>query len=180
MIPFAEACVENTGILSCSARSCTASITELWNWPITALTLSCDASFLSPATPFSGVPESSSMTSSIFRPPGTPPGPLISSAAILAPRTMNWPAPASPGGDSGVSTPILTGPWARVGVRQERGGPASRPARGIWHQVPPLGDRVIRAHGMKGRMASRVVFVEPQDLLPCAHARCPRWAARAH
>src|SRR6185295_8572815 len=95
---------------------CTASMTELWNWPITALALSCDASFLSPATPFSGVPESSSMTSSIFRPPSTPPGPLISSAAILAPRTMNWPAAASPGGDNGVSTPILTGPWARAGV----------------------------------------------------------------
>ena len=40
----------------------------------------------------------------------------MSSAAILAPRTMNWPADASPGGESGVSTPIFTGFWARAGV----------------------------------------------------------------
>ena len=113
---FADAWVANTGILNCSARSCTAPMTELWNWPRTATTWSWVASFLNPATPFSGVPESSSMTSSILRPPRTPPLALISSAPILAPRTMNWPALASPGGESGVSTPILTVFWARAGA----------------------------------------------------------------
>src|SRR4030095_10654898 len=54
--------------------------------------------------------------SSILRPPRTPPCPLISSAAILAPRTMNCPAAASPGGESGVSTPILMGAWAKAGT----------------------------------------------------------------
>src|SRR2546427_12768184 len=57
----------------------------------------------------SGVPPSSSITSSILRPPSTPPRALRSSAAIFAPRTMNWPAMASPGGESGVNTPILSG-----------------------------------------------------------------------
>ena len=86
---LAEAWVRKTGTLSCSARSWTASATELWNCPTTATTLSWPASLRSPAAPFSGVPESSSTMSSILRPPSTPPFPLISSAAILAPRTMN-------------------------------------------------------------------------------------------
>src|SRR5262245_48833837 len=55
------------------------------------------------------------MISSIFRPPRTPPRALTSSAPILAPRTMNCPAAASPGGESGVSTPIFTGFWASAG-----------------------------------------------------------------
>src|SRR5262245_26820002 len=54
------------------------------------------------------------MTTSILRPPSTPPRALTSSAAIFTPRTMNWPADASPGGDSGVNTPILTGPCAKL------------------------------------------------------------------
>src|SRR5262245_51370076 len=73
------------------------------------------ASLRNPAEPFSGVPESSSMTSSIFRPPRTPPRAFTSSAPILAPRTMNCPAAASPGGERGVRTPIFTGFWARAG-----------------------------------------------------------------
>ena len=52
-----------------SASAWTAVITELWNCPMTATAWSCVASFRNPAEPFSGVPESSSMTSSIFRPP---------------------------------------------------------------------------------------------------------------
>src|SRR5262249_26952665 len=55
------------------------------------------------------------MTSSIFRPPRTPPRAFTSSAPILAPRTMNCPAAASPGGERGVRTPIFTGFWARAG-----------------------------------------------------------------
>src|SRR5258708_6767005 len=39
----------------------------------------------------------------------------MSSAAIFAPRTIDWPAAGSPGGESGVSTPIFTGFWARAG-----------------------------------------------------------------
>src|SRR5205085_6342675 len=49
------------------------------------------------------------------RPPSTPPRPWSSSTAILARRTMGWPAPASPGGESGVSTPILIGFCADTG-----------------------------------------------------------------
>src|SRR6266481_1151611 len=113
---FAEDCVRKTGTLSCSARSWTASVTELWNCPTTATTRSWLTSFRRPAAPFSGVPASSSAMISILRPPRTPPWPLISSAAILAPRTMNCPAVASPGGESGVRTPILTGAWAKAGV----------------------------------------------------------------
>src|SRR5712691_4292204 len=113
---FAEACVRKTGTLSCSARVRTASVKELWNCPTTATTRSWLASFRRPATPFSGVPASSSTMSSILRPPRTPPWLLISSAAILAPRAMNCPPVASPGGESGVRTPILTGAWAKAGV----------------------------------------------------------------
>src|SRR6266481_1053333 len=113
---FAEDCVRKTGTLSCSARSWTASVTELWNCPTTATTRSWLTSFRRPAAPFSGVPASSSTMSSILRPPRTPPCPLISSVAILAPRTMNCPAAASPGGESGVSTPILMGAWAKAGT----------------------------------------------------------------
>ena len=102
------------------------------------------------------------MTSSIFRPPSTPPGPLISSAAILAPRTMNWPAAASPGGDSGVSTPILTGPWARAGIAtRSAAAAASRHGtrdlrvmgvlhvkgigsiRAAWYEVSPMASRSV-------------------------------------
>ena len=92
-----------------------ASIAELWNCPITPATWSCVASLRKPAAAFSGVPESSSMTSSSFR-PRRPPLALTSSIAIFAPRTMNWPAPASPGGESGVNTPIFTGFWAKAGT----------------------------------------------------------------
>src|SRR5262245_32618971 len=83
---------------------------------MTAATWSCVASLRNPAAPFSGVPESSSTTSSILRPPRTPPRAFTSSTAILAPRTMNCPAAASPGGESGVSTPILTGFCAEAGA----------------------------------------------------------------
>ena len=51
------------------ARSCTAPITELWNWPMTATARSWLASLRNPATPFSGVPESSSITASNARAP---------------------------------------------------------------------------------------------------------------
>ena len=44
---------------------------------------------------------------------------------ILAPRTMNCPAAASPGGESGVSTPILTGFCASAGVAEPLASSAS-------------------------------------------------------
>jgi hypothetical protein len=52
----AEAWVAKIGTLNCSARSWTASATELWNWPSTATTPSWVASLRKPAAPFSGVP----------------------------------------------------------------------------------------------------------------------------
>src|SRR5262245_56081160 len=82
---------------------------------MTAATWSCVASLRNPATPFSGVPASSSTTSSICRPPRTPPCALTASAPIFAPRTINCPALASPGGERGVSTPSLTAFCARAG-----------------------------------------------------------------
>src|SRR6266436_141542 len=112
----AVAWVAKIGILYSSASVWTARVTELWYWPITAETRSWVASLRKAANPFSGVPESSSTTNSIFRPSRSPLRALMSSAAIFAPRTMNCPPLASPGGESGVKTPIFTGAWAEAAV----------------------------------------------------------------
>src|ERR671931_1437946 len=57
--------VENIGTLSWSAIGPLARVTELWNWPITPTTLSSWTILRKAAMPFSGVPASSPLTSSI-------------------------------------------------------------------------------------------------------------------
>jgi len=72
-----------------------------------AITLSEVISLRAPATPFSGVPASSSTINSILR-PKTPPCSLKISTATSAPLLILVPALGSPGGERDVS-PIFTG-----------------------------------------------------------------------
>src|SRR5438445_4905109 len=113
-----EAWVLMYGTMNSSASGAAASIAELWNAPHTATAWSSETSRLNPAIAFSGTPLSSSTASRTWvagrwhpsLPPKSPPiTVLMYWTPSSAPWTINCPAAASPGGESGVSTPSAMG-----------------------------------------------------------------------
>src|SRR5262249_4739167 len=115
----------------------------------------------------SGVPASSSITSSTLCPPRTPPRALTSSAPIFAPRTMNCPALASPGGDRGVRTPIFTGVWAGA-------SPASPPITSTTTSHIPIHLRMAsslssQARGRRGSLSPVCPHSPFPEALPPGH-----------
>src|SRR5262249_54734462 len=79
-----------------------------WMPPNTTTAFSRSITSRAAVTPFPGLPSSSRMTSSILRPPSTPPLALISSMATVSPRLIASPESAEPP-DMAATSATITG-----------------------------------------------------------------------
>src|SRR3954468_1265954 len=116
--------------------------------PNTATAFSRSMTSRAAVTPFDGLPSSSRRTSSILRPPRTPPFALISSMATVRPRLMASPESAEPP-DSAATSATTTGglAWVNPGttdvvttVRTSRKPSNERRAIGPPHECVRLPD----------------------------------------